>query len=202
MTKNAASENGSDERISWLNVPDEETLDDDLKSMFAKARENVGFLPNVLKAYTLRPERLRRWIRHFNAIMYGESELSIAEREMIAVAVSTQNHCLYCLVSHGGELRKHLGDEVLGDRIIFDYKKAGLDERMRSVLDFAVKLTNTPADVDERDLEKLRGVGFSDEGIFDIAETTSMYNFTNRMASASGMLPNREYHQFGRGANA
>lgn len=191
----------TDEAISWLHIPDEATIDEDLQAMFAKARENVGFLPNVLKAFTIRPERLRRWIRHFNAIMYGDSELSTAEREMIAVAVSTQNHCLYCLVSHGGELRKHLGDEVLGDRIIFDYKKAGLDERMTAVLDFAVKLTNTPADVLETDLDKLRDVGFSDEGIFDIAETTSMYNFTNRMASATGMLPNREYHQFGRGSN-
>lgn len=185
--------------ISWLDIPDEGTLDEDLQAMFAKARENMGFLPNILKAFTVRPERLKRWIRHFNAVMYSESELSVAEREMIAVAVSAQNHCLYCLVSHGGELRKHLGDEVLGDRIIFDYKKAGLDDRMRTVLDFAVKLTNEPFGMDESDLEKLRAVGFSDEGIFDIAETTSMYNFTNRMASATGMLPNPEYHQFGRG---
>lgn len=197
MTNQATSY--ADEKISWLDLPDEETLDQDLQAMFAKARENVGFLPNVLKAFTIRPERLKRWIRHFNSVMYSESELSVAEREMIAVAVSAQNHCLYCLVSHGGELRKHLGDEVLGDRIIFDYKKAGLDERMKAVLDFAVKLTNDPFGMDESDLEKLRAVGFSDEGIFDIAETTSMYNFTNRMASATGMLPNPEYHQFGRG---
>lgn len=189
----------SEPAISWLEIPDEETLDEDLQTMFAKARENIGFLPNVLKAFTIRPERLKRWIRHFNSVMYSESELSVAEREMIAVAVSAQNHCLYCLVSHGGELRKHLGNEVLGDRIIFDYKKAGLDERMKTVLDFAVKLTNDPFGMDESDLEPLRAVGFSDEGIFDIAETTSMYNFTNRMASATGMLPNPEYHQFGRG---
>ncbi len=188
----------SDEAFSWLPLPDEESLDEDLQVMLGKARKNVGFLPNVLAAYTIRPERLRRWIRHFNSIMFGESELTIAEREMIGVVVSSQNHCLYCLVAHGAELRRHLGDPVLGDRIAFDYRRAGLDARTMAMLDYAVKLTNDPVACEPEDLEVLRGHGFSDEGIFDIVETASMYNFTNRMASATGMLPNREYHAIGR----
>ena len=188
------------EPIWWLTTPDEATLDADIQAMFAKARANVGFLPNVLATYAFRPERLRRWIKHFNAIMYGESELSVAEREMIGVAVSAQNHCLYCLIAHGAELRRLLEDEVLGDRIVMDYRRAGLDARTTAMLDFAVKITVHPVDCTPADHDVLRDHGFSDEAIFDIAETAALFNFTNRMASALGMMPNRIYHQIGRQA--
>lgn len=187
-----------EERISWLPVPDEASLDEDLKKLFAKAKQNLGFLPNVFAAYAFRPERFRRWFNHFREIMQGESQLTPAEREMISVAVSAENHCLYCLVAHGADLRQALGDPIQGDRITFDYRRAGLDERTVAMLDYAVKLTLEPAACSEQDIEKLRALGFSDEGIFDIAETAAMYNFTNRMASATGMLPNREYHSLGR----
>jgi uncharacterized peroxidase-related enzyme len=188
----------SEERISWLTLPAEESLDDDLKKLFSKAREKVGFLPNVFAAYTVRPERFRRWFNHFREIMQGESQLTPAEREMISVAVSCENHCLYCLVAHGADLRQALGDPIQGDRITFDYRRAGLDARTVTMLDYAVKITKEPAACSEEDIEKLRRSGFSDEAIFDIAETAAMYNFTNRMASATGMLPNREYHSLGR----
>lgn len=188
------------EPIWWLPMPDEAALDEDIQTMFAKARANVGFLPNVLAAYAFRPERLRRWIKHFNSIMYGESALSVAEREMIGVAVSAQNHCLYCLIAHGAELRRLLADEVLGDRIVMDYRRAGLDERTTAMLDFAVKITVNPVECSPADHDVLRGHGFSDEAIFDISETAALFNFTNRMASALGMMPNRIYHQIGRQA--
>jgi uncharacterized peroxidase-related enzyme len=186
------------EHISWLTIPPEETLDDETRTLLGKARRNVGFLPNVFAAYTIRPEHLRRWIRHFNEIMRGESELTPAEREMIGVVVSAENHCLYCLVSHGAELRQLIEDPVLGDRISYDYRRAGLDERTVAMLDYAVKLTQTPVECSEADVQHLRTLGFSDQAIFDIAETAAMYNFTNRMASATGMIPNREYHALGR----
>lgn len=188
--------------ISWLPLPAESALDEDIQAMFAKARQNVGFLPNVLAVYAFRPERFRRWIRHFNAVIYGESELTVTEREMIGVAVSAENHCLYCLISHGGEVRRLLDDEVLGDRIICDYRRAGLDARTVAMLDYAVKLTKTPVECSADDLASLRQHGFSDEALFDIAETAAMFNFTNRMASATGMMPNREYHAFGRNEKA
>ncbi|MCX6046725.1 MAG: peroxidase-related enzyme [Chloroflexi bacterium] len=186
------------DRIAWLALPPEETLDEETRTLLGKARRNVGFLPNVFATYTIRPEHLRRWIRHFNEIMRGESELTPAEREMIGVVVSAENHCLYCLVSHGAELRQLLGDPVLGDQISYDYRRAGLDERTMTMLDYAVKLTRTPVECDETDLQQLRASGFSDQAIFDIAETAAMYNFTNRLASATGMIPNREYHALGR----
>lgn len=187
-----------DERISWLVYPPEEELDADLRKLFAKARQNLGFVPNVFAAYMTRPTHFRQWFNHFRELMTGDSELTEAEREMISVVVSAQNGCLYCLVSHGAELRRLLNDEVLGDRITFDYRRAGLDARTTAMLDFVVKLTRTPVACEEADLELLRSHGFSDEAIFDIAEVTAMFNFTNRLSAATGMLPNREYHAIGR----
>ncbi|MFN8556615.1 MAG: peroxidase-related enzyme [Dehalococcoidia bacterium] len=184
--------------MGWLAVPDEATLDEDLRGLFERARERLGFVPNVFRVYALRPERLRRWRAHFTEVTVGESAISPAEREMIAVAVSAQNHCLYCLTSHGAGLRQALGDAVLGDRITLDHRRAGLDERTTAMLDYAVKVTRTPVECSEADIERLRSLGFTDEAIFDIAETAAMYNFTNRLASATGMMPNREYHSLGR----
>jgi uncharacterized peroxidase-related enzyme len=186
-------------RIAWLDLPDRATLDEETQTLLAKAERNVGFVPNVLATYTLRPERLRKWIRHFNEIMRGESALTPAEREMIGVAVSAENHCLYCLVSHGAELRLLLGDPILAEQIACDYRRAPLDARTRAMLDYAVKLTQHPVDCSAADVAYLRSLGFADTTIFDIAETAAMYNFTNRLASATGMQPNDEYYTLGRG---
>jgi uncharacterized peroxidase-related enzyme len=131
--------------------------------------------------------------------MEGESELTRAEREMISVVVSAHNHCLYCLVSHGAELRHLLNDPILGDRITFDYRRAGLDERTVAMLDYVSKITLEPAACSQADVERLHALGFSDRAIFDIAEVAAMFNFTNRLASATGMMPNREYHAMARG---
>ena len=188
-----------DEPISWFAIPHEEALDDDLRKLFAKAREKIGFVPHVFLVYTVRPSHFRPWFNHFRELMQGESALSPAEREMIAVVVSAENHCLYCLVSHGAELRQALADEVLGDRITFDYRRAGLNERTTAMLDYAVKITRRPVSCSQADLQRLRDLGFSDQAIFDIAEIAAMFNFTNRLASATGMMPNREYHGLARG---
>ncbi|HEX9924817.1 MAG TPA: peroxidase-related enzyme [Anaerolineae bacterium] len=190
---------GQNERVCWLAVPAEAALDEDLRKLFTKAREKIGFVPNVFVAYTVRPAHFRAWFSHFKEMMQGESELSPAEREMIAVVVSAENQCLYCLVAHGADLRQALGNEILGDRITLDYRRAGLDERTTAMLDYAVKITRHPVECSEADVEHLRSLGFSDEAIFDIAEIAALYNFTNRLASATGMLPNREYHGLGRG---
>jgi uncharacterized peroxidase-related enzyme len=188
------------ERIAWLPAAGEEPADPDVASLFERARERLGFIPNVFKVYATRPEHFKKWRPHFNEVTIGESELTVAEREMIAVVVSAENHCLYCLTAHGAGLRTALGDQVLGDRITLDYRRAGLDERTTAMLDYAVKITLHPVECSEADIERLRSLGFSNEAIFDIIETAAMYNFTNRIASATGMLPNREYHGMGREA--
>jgi uncharacterized peroxidase-related enzyme len=179
---------------SWFPVPDEHDLPEDLQKLFAKARERIGFVPNVFRAHSFRPERLRAWFTHYKLLHEPTDNLDTAEREMIAVAVSMANGCLYCLVAHGAALREALGDPVLADRVTLDYRRAGLDERRLAILDYAVKLTRTPLECEPSDLERLREHGLSDEEIWDVAEIAAMYNFTNRMAMATGMLPNTEYH--------
>ncbi len=186
------------ERVTWLAYQSEEALDPNLKKLFAKARANLGFVPNVFVTYMVRPSHFSLWFNHFKEVMNGESELSRAEREMICLVVSAENHCLYCLVAHGAELRQLLNDPVAADRVAFDYRRAGLDARALAILDYAVKITRRPVDCDEMDIDYLRGFGFSDEGIFDIIEVAAMFNYTNRLASATGMMPNREYHGLGR----
>lgn len=184
----------TDDRISWFPVPDEDDLPEDLRKLFAKARENVGFVPNVFRAYAWRPERFRPFFDLFRSLHEPTGNLSAAEREMIAVAVSMENACLYCLVAHGAALREHLGDPVRADRITLDYRRADLDERQRAMLDWAVKITREPTACEESDLGDLRAHGLTDEEIWDVAEIAAMYNFTNRLAMATGQLPNEEYH--------
>ena len=196
--ENRRMEQATDEQIAWLPIAEGDSPDPDVRSLFERAREKLGFIPNVFKVYAARPERFKKWRVHFNEVTLGESEITQAEREMIAVVVSAENHCLYCLTAHGAGLRQQLGDQVLGDRITLDYRRAGLDERTTAMLDYAVKITTRPVECSAADIERLRSLGFSDAAIFDIIETAAMYNFTNRIASATGMLPNREYHSLGR----
>ncbi len=183
---------------SWFRVPDASELPEDLQKMFGKARERIGFVPNVFRTYAFRPQRLRLWFAHFKSVHEPTPQLSAADREMIAVVVSMANGCLYCLVAHGAALREALGDGVLGDRTTYDWRRAGLDERRRAICAFAEKLTVRPREVEESDLDALRRVGLTDEEVWDVAEVASMYNFTNRMAMATNMLPNEEYHAQGR----
>lgn len=181
-------------QLSWFPVPAEEDLPEDLGKLFAKARERLGFVPNVFRAYAWRPERLRAWFSHYRQLHEPTPGLSAAEREMVAVAVSMANGCLYCLVAHGAALRQELGDAVQADRITLDYRRAGLDQRRRAVLDYAIKVTRTPAECDQGDIDALMSLGLSLEEVWDVAELAAMYNFTNRLAMATGQLPNEEYH--------
>src|ERR687886_1800200 len=144
------------ERISWFPVPDETHLPEDLQGLFRAARERIGFVPNVFRAYAWRPERLSAWFAHFRLLHEPTPNLSAADREMIAVVVSMANGCLYCLVAHGAALRQELGDPVLGDRITLDWRRAGLDPRRAAICAYAEKLTRSPRECDESDLDALR----------------------------------------------
>jgi uncharacterized peroxidase-related enzyme len=179
-------------------VPDERELPERIQGLFARARETLGFVPNVFRVWSFRPERLSAWFAHFRSLHEPTEGLSAADREMVAVVVSQANGCLYCLVAHGQALRQELGDPVLGDRIAFDWRRAGLDDRRATICAFAEKLTLRPRDMTEADVNALREVGLTDEEAWDVAEIAAMYNLTNRMAMATGMLPNREYHAMSR----
>jgi uncharacterized peroxidase-related enzyme len=185
-------------QVAWLHVPAEEDVPDEVKELWEKPRERLGFVPNVLRAFALRPEHLLPWWTYYDELMRGESGLTKAQREMIAVVVSATNRCHYCIVSHSGALRKLTGDPVLVDQLATSYKYAPLEEKERAMLDFAVKLTERSERCTEDDVEALRQAGWTDEEIMDITQVAAMFNFTNRLASGLGWLPNPEYFSLGR----
>ena len=196
-----SDQNPSSLPISRLPIPDEETLPEDIKSLYEQMREKPGFVPNVYRAYSLRPQQLRGFLALYESIMDAESGLSKAEREMIAVTVSSQNHCFYCLTSHGAVLRVRSRDEVLADTIVANYRAADLPPRQRAMLDFAVKITLASDTCSDEDIDHLRSVGFSDEDIMDIIQVAGFFNYSNRVANALEMRPNREFHSMAREAN-
>jgi uncharacterized peroxidase-related enzyme len=165
-----------------------------VRGLFAKAREAIGFVPNVFRAYSYRPERFSAWFGHYRQLHEPTANLDAADREMIAVVVSAYNRCTYCIVAHGHALAQELGDRVLADYIATNWRHAGLDARRSAICEFAEKLTAKPHELSEADLHGLRAVGLSDVEVWDVAEIASMYNFTNRMALALGQQPNEEYH--------
>jgi uncharacterized peroxidase-related enzyme len=167
---------------------------DSMAAYFKKCEDKLGFIPNVLKAYAFDMAKLEAFVGMYNDLMLGPSALSKLEREMIAVAVSSQNRCYYCLVAHGAAVRQLSGDPALGELMVMNYRSARLSKRQRAMLDFAVKLTSQPWNVEEPDREKLRRAGFSDRDIWDIASVAGFFNMTNRVASATDMRPNTAYH--------
>ena len=183
------------DHISKLGIPDPGTLDDDLKAIWQKCVDKLGFVPNVFSAYSLRPQRLRNFMAMYNEIMLSDSGLSKLERKMVAVVVSSANRCFYCLVAHGAAVRALSGDAELGEMMALNYRVAKLDARQREMLDFTWKMTTTPWLIDEADRDRLRAVGLTNEDLFDLAETIAFFNLSNRMASATDMMPNREYHR-------
>ncbi len=182
------------DHISALGVPYPATLDDDLKVIWDKCVEKLGFVPNVFSTYSLKPRRLRNFMAMYNDIMLAPSGLSKLEREMVAVVVSSANRCYYCLVAHGAAVRQLSGDPELGEMMVLNYRVAKLDARQRAMLDYTWKMTTTPYLIGDADRDELRAVGLSTEDIFDLSETVAFFNLSNRMASATDMMPNKEYH--------
>ncbi len=184
---------GDDIEITALSLPPE-PLSPDMTAYFAKCQEKLGFVPNVLKAYTFDAAKLSAFVAMYNDLMLAPSGLSKLEREMIAVAVSSHNRCYYCLVAHGAAVRALSGDPPLGELMAMNYRAARLSKRERAMLDFAVKLTAEPWLVEEEDREGLRRAGFTDRDIWDIGAVAAFFNMSNRMASGTDMRPNSVYH--------
>jgi len=174
-------------------------LPEDIRARILAVQEKSGFVPNVFLTLAYRPDEFRAFFAYHDALMEKDSGLTKAEREMIAVAVSAQNHCFYCLTSHGAVLRIRAKDEVLADAIAANYRAANLTPRQRAMLDLAVKITDDSAAVGDQDIAALRGHGFSDEDIMDIIQTAALFNYSNRVAGALDLRPNREYHSMARG---
>jgi uncharacterized peroxidase-related enzyme len=185
--------------IMALNLP-AAPLTADMASYFAKCEEKIGFVPNVLRAYAHHMDKLRAFVGFYNELMLAPSGLSKLEREMIAVAVSAENRCFYCLTAHGAAVRTLSGDPILGETLVMNYRAAALSARHRAMLDFAVKVTVHSATIVEADRETLRTAGFGDAEIWDIAAVAGFFNLSNRMASAVDLRPNELYHSQSRNA--
>jgi uncharacterized peroxidase-related enzyme len=178
---------------------DDAALTPAMQAYFDKCTEKLGFVPNVLKAYAFDMGKLEAFVAMYNDLMLAPSGLSKLEREMIAVVVSSQNRCYYCLAAHGAAVRALSDDPVLGELMVMNYRAARLDRRQRAMLDFAVKLTAEPFGIEDVDRAALREAGFSDRDIFDIAAVAGFFNMSNRVASATDMRPNSAYHGQKRG---
>ncbi len=183
-----------DIRTTALALEPAQNLSEATRAYFAKCEEKLGLVPNVLVAYAFDEKKLRAFSDMYNDLMLGESGLSKLEREMIAVAVSSVNHCFYCLVAHGAAVRQLSGEPALGEMMVMNYRVADLTPKQKAMLDFAVKLTETPDRIEEADRAALRDAGFSDRDIWDIASVAGFFNMSNRVAAATDMRPNAEYH--------
>ncbi len=170
----------------------------DLARYFRACEDKIGFLPNVLAAYSFDAAKLRAFIDMYNDLMLGDSRLTKLEREMIAVVVSAANRCYYCLVAHGQAVRELSGDPTLGELLVMNYRVARLPARQRAMLDFAHRLTVASAETGAADRKPLTRAGFSARDIWDIAAVTGFFNMTNRLATATDMMPNSDYHALSR----
>ena len=172
--------------------------EDQVKNYLEIVQQKLGFIPNVLAAFAKFPKQFEGFTKLYNALMLGESGLTKLEREMIAVTVSSENHCFYCLVAHGSAVRELSNDPQLGERIAANFKSAELPKKQEELLNFTKKLTKDPSEISENDRKKLRDVGYTDRDIWDISAIIGLFNMTNRLASATEMEPNNNYHNLAR----
>jgi len=188
----------ANERAIALKLEQEEPLNEAQEKYLGVCNEKLGFIPNVLKAYSFNPHKFQAFSDMYNDLMLGPSGLSKLEREMLAVGVSSINHCYYCLTAHGAAVRQLSGDPKLGEEIVMNFRAADLTSRHKAMLEFAAMMTETPEVIEEPDRQALRDEGFCDRDIWDIAAVVSFFNMTNRMATAVDMRPNDEYHSMAR----
>ncbi|MEO3413433.1 peroxidase-related enzyme [Roseovarius sp. CAU 1744] len=184
----------ADQQPTALDLPMVDPLPEATQKYFDICAEKLGMIPNVLKAHAFDIDKLNAFTALYNDLMLADSGLTKLEREMIAVVVSSINRCWYCQVAHGAAVRQLSGDPALGEAMVMNYRVAPLDARQRAMLDFAAKVTRESAAVEEGDRAALRAVGFTDRDIWDIANVTGFFNMSNRVASATGMVPNADYH--------
>lgn len=178
-----------------LDLPIVDPLPEATQKYFDICNDKLDMVPNVLQAYAFDVDKLNAFTSFYNDLMLASSGLTKLEREMIAVVVSSINRCFYCLTAHGAAVRELSGDAKLGEMMVMNYRVADLDTRTRAMLDFAAQVTVESYTIEEADRQALRDVGFSDRDIWDIANVAAFFNMTNRVASATDMRPNDEYHE-------
>ncbi len=189
----------SDNRpISRFPVPRLEEMPADLRERIEQVAEKTGFVPNVFLALAHRPAEWRAFFAYHDALMEREGGLSRADRELIVVATSAANDCLYCVVAHGAIARIRTRNPLIADQVAVDWRHADLTDRQRAMLEFAVKLATRPAEVAEEDLARLRAHGFTDDDIWDIGSITALFALSNRIAHLAALRPNDDFYLMGR----
>ncbi|HJU24794.1 MAG TPA: peroxidase-related enzyme [Casimicrobiaceae bacterium] len=184
--------------ISRYPVPKLDELPDDIRARIDEVQEKAGFVPNVFLTLAHRPDEFRAFFAYHDALMLKESGLSKAEREMIVVATSGANDCLYCIVAHGAILRIYAKNPLVADQVAVNYRKADITLRQRAMLGFAMKVATDSATIVDDDFSRLREHGFTDEDIWDIGAIAAFFALSNRMANMISMRPNDEFHLLGR----
>ena len=182
------------DRPTALDLPPVDPLPEATRRYFDLCAEKLGLVPNVLRAHAFDIAKLDAFTALYDDLMLAPSGLSKLEREMIAVTVSSINRCYYCQVAHGAAVRELSGNPMLGEQLVMNWRVAEITPRQRAVLEFAAKMTEASHRICEEDREGLRAHGFTDRDIWDIAAVAGFYNMTNRIASATDMRPNDEYH--------
>ena len=184
--------------ISRSAIPNLEDLPEDVKTKIQSVQEKTGFVPNVFMIMARKPDEFRGFSTYYDAIMETECNITKAELEMIVVATSAQNDCLYCVVSHGAVLRIRSKDKNISDQIAINYKKSKITERQRAMLDFAVKVAKESQNINDSDFRVLESFGFDIEDAWRIASVASFFAMSNRLANTFSMLPNEEFYGMGR----
>ncbi len=185
--------------ISRYPIPDLDSLPEDILSRILAVQEKAKFIPNVFLTLAYRPAEFRAFFAFHDAIMHREeSTLSMAEKEMIVVVISSANACQYCVVAHGAMLRVFSKEPLLADQIAVNYLHAPINEKQKAMLTFALKLSRTPELIQQSDYDQLKTYGYDDEDILDITSITGFFGLSNRMAIVTGMQPNREFYTMAR----
>ena len=184
--------------ISRYPVPPLDDLPDDVRQRILEVQEKSGFVPNVFLAFAHRPDEFRAFFAYHDALMLKPSGLTKGEKEMIVVATSGANNCLYCVVAHGAILRIYEKNPLVADQVAVNYRKADITPRQKAMLAFAMKVCLESSAVGEADYAALREHGFDDEDAWDIAAITALFGLSNRMANATSMRPNDEFYLLGR----
>lgn len=187
-----------DKRISRYPVPDLDQLPDDIRERILAVQDKSGFVPNVFLALAHRPDEFRAFFAYHDALMEKESGLTKGEREMIVVATSGLNQCIYCVVAHGAILRIREKNPLIADQVATNYRKADITPRQKAMLDFAAKVSLNAQEINEADYEALRRHEFSDEDIWDIGAIAAFFALSNRLANTMSIRPNDEFHLMGR----
>lgn len=184
--------------IGRFPIPTLEDLPNDMREQILAVQEKAGFIPNVFLVLAHRPAEFRAFFAFHDALMEKEGNLTKGEREMIVVATSGQNNCLYCVVAHGAILRIREKNSTIADQIAINYRKADITPRQLAMLDFAMKMVNHSHEVDEQDFAHLHEHGFTQEDIWDIGGIVALFALSNRMANLTSMMPNEEFYKMGR----